>query len=199
MDDLIIFIRNCTAREVRGAELEADLKARFQCRVVRLISKSKSLRIQELFSALQSIAGAEATHLFFIEDDMTYTESVVEHLREASKLGYPLVQFSIPEQRYLHTPLDEKTYLLRLDEFHYSGAYLIEMGFLREFLAAQIFGSDVVDGQHFDLLITRHLKRAGWPLILRPSVAATQLGLASALGNTYKAQDPLFDHNLSVI
>lgn len=199
MTDLLIFIRNCTAREARGAELEADLKARFQCRVVRLISESKTLRIQELFSALQLFAGITATHLFFIEDDMTYTESIVEDLREASKLGYPLVQFSIPEQRYLHTPINENTYLLRVEEFHYSGAYLIEMRFLREFLAAQIFGSDVVDGQHFDLLITRHLRRSGWPLILRPSVAATQLGLASALGNTYKAQDPLFDHNKSVI
>ena len=166
---------------------------------MRLISKTKSLRIQELFSALQLLGGATENHLFFIEDDMTYTASIAEDLREASKLGYPLVQFSIPEQRYLHTPIDEKTYSLRVEEFHYSGAYLMKMSFLRRFLAAQIFGSDVVDGQHFDLLITRYLRREGWPLILRPSVAATQRGLVSALGNTYEAQDPLFDHSLSVI
>ena len=199
MEDLIIFIRNCTAREVRGALLENDLKRRMGCRVVRLVSRSREFLVQELFSALQAIAGAKAAYIFFLEDDMTYTNSIETDLREAIDLGYPFVQFSVPEQRYLHTPLDEKTYVLRVEEFHYSGAYLMKMAFLREFLAEQIFGSDVVDDQHFDLLITRYLSRQNYPLILRPSVAATQLGLESALGNVYKAQDPLFDYSLSVI
>ena len=199
MEDLIIFIRNCVAREARGARLEADLRSRFRCRVVRLVSQSKELRIQELFSALQRIADCGSKHLFFLEDDMTYTESLPKDLQEAADLRYPLVQFSIPELRYLHTPVDEKTYVLRVEEFHYSGAYLIEMDFLRTFLAEQIFGSDVVEGQHFDLLITRFLHRMKRPLILRPSVAATQRGLPSALGNAYSAQDPMFNYELSVV
>ena len=154
----------------------------------------------ELFSALNYVAAdTSATYLFFVEDDMTYTERLEKSLSLLPELGYPFVQLSVPEAKYLYRPLDERTYLYRGEELHYSGAYFMTLDFLREFLASHFSGSEMFDGEHFDLLLTRFVRSKGLPIVLQPGIVATKKGIPSALGNTYEAQDPFFKHELSVI
>ena len=200
MGDILTFIRNCRSREARGTELERDLKSRLGGRVVRLVSEGPASRNVELFSALNYVAAdTSATYLFFVEDDMTYTERLEKSLSLLPELGYPFVQLSVPEAKYLYRPLDERTYLYRGEELHYSGAYFMTLDFLREFLASHFSGSEMFDGEHFDLLLTRFVRSKGLPIVLQPGIVATKKGIPSALGNTYEAQDPFFKHELSVI